>query len=133
MPRLRHAPEISDAETPAYPRPLPGAEHKTHSGSLARLLAAHRANPSLDVQLVPVSIFVGQSPNRSSGWFSVLFSENWTLVGRFRRILALLLNGRDTLVPVSYTHLDVYKRQPIVSVARQAWQARPIRRPRLRS
>ncbi|MEO5628731.1 MAG: glycerol-3-phosphate 1-O-acyltransferase PlsB [Thermomonas sp.] len=77
---------------------LPGSEHKTHSGSLARLLQAHRDDPSLDVQLVPVSIFVGQAPNRSSGWFSVLFSENWTIVGRFRRLLAILLNGRDTLV-----------------------------------
>ena len=77
---------------------LPGAEHKTHSGSLARLLQAHRDNPALDVQLVPVSIFVGQAPKRSSGWFSVLFSENWALVGRFRRLLAVLLNGRDTLV-----------------------------------
>ncbi len=77
---------------------LPGAEHKTHSGSLARLLQAHRDKPALDVQLVPVSIFVGQAPKRSSGWFSVLFSENWTLVGRFRRLLAILLNGRDTLV-----------------------------------
>lgn len=77
---------------------LPGAEHKTHSGSLARLLQAHQTRPQLDVRLVPVSIFVGQAPKRSSGWFSVLFSENWTLVGRFRRLLALLLNGRDTLV-----------------------------------
>jgi len=77
---------------------LPGPEHKTHSGSLARLLEAHRADPTLDVQLVPVSIFVGRAPNKSSGWFSVLFSENWTLVGRFRRLLAILLNGRDTSV-----------------------------------
>jgi len=77
---------------------IPGPEHRTHSGSLARLLEAHRLDPALDVQLVPVSIFVGQAPNRSSGWFSVLFSENWTIVGRFRRLLALLLNGRDTLV-----------------------------------
>ena len=77
---------------------IPGPEHKTHSGSLARLLEAHRKDPDLQVQLVPVSIFVGQAPNRSSGWFSVLFSENWTLVGRFRRLMAILLNGRDTLV-----------------------------------
>ncbi len=77
---------------------LPGPEHKTHSGSLARLLEAHRADPALDVQLVPVSIFVGRSPNKHSGWFSVLFSENWALVGRSRRLLAILLNGRDTLV-----------------------------------
>ena len=38
---------------------------------------------------------------RQSGWFSVLFSENWALVGRFRRLLAILLNGRDTLVQFS--------------------------------
>ncbi|RYZ70455.1 MAG: glycerol-3-phosphate 1-O-acyltransferase, partial [Lysobacteraceae bacterium] len=71
---------------------------KTHSGSLARLLQAHRAQPELDVLLVPVSIFVGRSPDKASGWFSVLFSENWTIVGRFRRLLAILLNGRDTIV-----------------------------------
>ena len=71
---------------------------KTHSGSLARLLDAHREQPGLDVQLVPVSIFIGRAPDRSTGWFSVLFSENWTLVGRFRRLLAILLNGRSTRV-----------------------------------
>ena len=71
---------------------------KTHSGSLARLLDAHRDDPALDVQLVPVSIFVGRAPDKTSGWFSVLFSENWALVGRFRRLLAILLNGRNTVV-----------------------------------
>ncbi|GAB3736989.1 glycerol-3-phosphate 1-O-acyltransferase PlsB [Luteimonas pelagia] len=75
--------------------PPPG---KTHSGSLARLLEAHRDDPALDVQLVPVSIFVGRAPDKNSGWFSVLFSENWAIVGRFRRLLAILLNGRDTQV-----------------------------------
>ena len=71
---------------------------RRHSEALARLLEAHRADPSLDVQLVPVSIFVGRAPDRNNGWFSVLFSENWTLVGRFRRVLAIMLSGRDTLV-----------------------------------
>lgn len=79
------------------PAPEPGST-KTHSGSLARLLQAHRAHPELDVQLVPVSIFVGRSPDKARGWFSVLFSENWAIVGRFRRLLAILLNGRDTIV-----------------------------------
>jgi len=76
----------------------PPASKKSHSESLARLLAAHRSDPALDVQLIPVSIFVGRSPDKSAGWFSVLFSENWAIVGRFRRLLAILLNGRDTLV-----------------------------------
>ncbi len=75
--------------------------NRTHSDALSRLLMAHRLYPDQDVQLVPVSIFVGRAPARQSGWFSVLFSENWALVGRFRRLLAILLNGRDTVVQFS--------------------------------
>ena len=81
----------------------------THSRSLAQLLENLRARPDLDVQIVPVSIFVGRAPARETGWFSVLFAENWVMVGRFRRFLAVLLNGRDTLVqfasPVSAREL----------------------------
>lgn len=71
---------------------------RTHSEGLAQLLEAVKANPERDVQLVPVTIFVGRAPTRASGWFRVLFSENWVVVGRFRRLLAILLNGRDTIV-----------------------------------
>lgn len=87
------ASDLAAGKTPSAPAPK-----KSHSESLARLIDAHRINDSLDVRLVPVSIFVGRTPARSSGWFSVLFSENWTIVGRFRRLLAILLNGRDTAV-----------------------------------
>jgi glycerol-3-phosphate O-acyltransferase len=80
---------------------LGGPRNKTHSDGLSRLLKAHRDFADQDVQLVPVSIFVGRAPARQSGWFSVLFSENWALVGRFRRLLAILLNGRDTVVQFS--------------------------------
>ncbi|MEP6938770.1 MAG: glycerol-3-phosphate 1-O-acyltransferase PlsB [Rudaea sp.] len=71
---------------------------RTHSATLAQLLDALRAHPDVDVQIVPVSIFVGRAPDRDSGWFRVLFAENWGVVGRFRRLLALLLNGRGTIV-----------------------------------
>ncbi|MBN8728418.1 MAG: glycerol-3-phosphate 1-O-acyltransferase PlsB [Xanthomonadales bacterium] len=74
-------------------RPLP-----TRSRTLDLLAAEVQGDPGLDVRLVPVSIFVGRAPTRQSGWFSVLFSENWVVVGRFRRLLAILLNGRDTVV-----------------------------------
>lgn len=71
---------------------------RTHSQTLAQLLDTLRTHPDLNLQLVPVSIFVGRAPDRQSGWFRVLFSENWVVVGRFRRLLALLLNGRHTIV-----------------------------------
>jgi glycerol-3-phosphate O-acyltransferase len=80
------------------PRAFGRRPHPTRSETLSRLADAVRADPDIDVRLVPVSIFVGRAPDRESGWFSVLFSENWVVVGRFRRLLALLLNGRDTIV-----------------------------------
>jgi len=78
-----------------------GPRTKSYSQALSRLIMAHRVTPEFDVQLVPVAIFVGRAPARQSGWFSVLFSEHWALVGRFRRLLAILLNGRDTVVQFS--------------------------------
>jgi glycerol-3-phosphate O-acyltransferase len=68
---------------------------------IGQLIRAIEDDPSRDIQVIPVSIYVGRAPNRESGWFSVLFAENWLVVGRFRRMLALLLNGRDTVVHFS--------------------------------
>jgi glycerol-3-phosphate O-acyltransferase len=71
------------------------------SESLRQLARSLEATPENDIQILPVAIYVGRAPNRDSGWFRVLFSENWVMVGRFGRLLALLLNGRDTSVHFS--------------------------------
>jgi len=69
-----------------------------YAEGLQELLLALERDPELDVELVPVSIFVGRAPDRQQGWFSVLFTENWVVVGRLRRIFSILLNGRATIV-----------------------------------
>ncbi|QAU24854.1 glycerol-3-phosphate 1-O-acyltransferase PlsB [Dyella sp. M7H15-1] len=68
---------------------------------IGQLIRSLKGFPERDIQIVPVSIYVGRAPSRETGWFRVLFSENWVMVGRFRRMLALLLNGRDTIVHFS--------------------------------
>jgi glycerol-3-phosphate O-acyltransferase len=75
--------------------------HRSPNEPLGQLIRSLEADPERDIQIVPVSIYVGRAPSRESGWFSVLFSENWVVVGRFRRLLAVLLNGRDTVVHFS--------------------------------
>lgn len=80
------------------PRLFGRPPHPTRSETLSLLADVVHRHVDQDVRLVPVSIFVGRAPQRDSGWFRVLFSENWVVVGRFRRLLALALNGRDTLV-----------------------------------
>jgi glycerol-3-phosphate O-acyltransferase len=85
-----------------------GRDHAAQD-TIRQLLRTLEADPESNVQLMPVAIYVGRAPNRQSGWFSVLFSENWAVVGHFRRLLAMLLNGRDTIVrfspPISLTAL----------------------------
>ncbi|KQX97629.1 glycerol-3-phosphate O-acyltransferase [Rhodanobacter sp. Root480] len=74
---------------------------RTPNEPLGQLVHSLEGFPERDIQIVPVSIYVGRAPNRDTGWFRVLFSENWVMVGSFRRLLALLLNGRDTVVQFS--------------------------------
>ncbi|MBS0432393.1 MAG: glycerol-3-phosphate 1-O-acyltransferase PlsB [Proteobacteria bacterium] len=75
--------------------------HGVSRDSLRTLLLAQEVDPQFEIQLVPVSIYVGRAPNRQSGLLSALLSENWVMVGRFRRLLALLFNGRETIVHFS--------------------------------
>jgi glycerol-3-phosphate O-acyltransferase len=74
---------------------------RTPNEPLRQLARSLEGMPDRDIQIVPVSIYVGRAPSRDSGWFRELFSENWVMVGRFGRMLALLLNGRDTVVHFS--------------------------------
>jgi glycerol-3-phosphate O-acyltransferase len=65
---------------------------------LVRLIAAATAHPQFDVDLVPVAIFWGRAPHKEVSWWRLWFSEDWILVGRFRKFLSVVFNGRNTLV-----------------------------------
>ncbi len=65
---------------------------------LVQLVAAAAAGPQFDVDLVPVAIFWGRAPHKEASLWRLLFTENWVLVGRFRKLLNVLVNGRNTLV-----------------------------------
>ncbi len=71
------------------------------SPRLGRIVAAVRDGPDLDVQIVPVSVFWGRAPDKERSFFKGFFSENWVVGGRFRRMLTVLLHGRNTLVQFS--------------------------------
>ena len=68
---------------------------------LKRLVDDSYASPELDVQLVPVTVFVGRAPDKATGLAKILFAEDWQVAGRTRRLFSTLVNGRDTLVQFS--------------------------------
>ena len=47
---------------------------------------------------MPVAIFWGRAPHKEMSWWRLPFAEDWILVGRFRKFLSVMFNGRNTLV-----------------------------------
>jgi len=71
---------------------------QTPSRLLLGQIAASVADPDFDVQLVPVVILWGRSPNKQDSILKALFAETWRNPGAFRQFLVVLMHGRQTLV-----------------------------------
>jgi glycerol-3-phosphate O-acyltransferase len=65
---------------------------------LVELVEAAAADPGFDIDLVPVAIYLGRAPQKEESVWRLLFTEDWVLVGRFRKLLNVLLNGRNSVV-----------------------------------
>jgi len=81
-----------------HPRLFGGRKAARAPRYLVRLIDAAAAHPQFDVDLVPVAIFWGRAPHKEMSWWRLPFTEDWILVGRFRKFLSVLFNGRNTLV-----------------------------------
>ncbi|HEY2781454.1 MAG TPA: glycerol-3-phosphate 1-O-acyltransferase PlsB [Steroidobacteraceae bacterium] len=81
-----------------HPRIFGGRKAPRAPRYLVRLIDAAAAYPQFDVDLVPVAIFWGRAPHKEMSWWRLPFTEDWILVGRFRKFLSVIFNGRNTLV-----------------------------------
>ncbi|NIF16203.1 glycerol-3-phosphate 1-O-acyltransferase PlsB [Pantoea sp. Cy-639] len=69
--------------------------------TLERLVAAINQHAEEDAQIIPVSVFWGQSPASESSPWKLLFADSWAVTGRLRRLLSVLILGRKTRVQFS--------------------------------
>ncbi|MDE1166008.1 MAG: glycerol-3-phosphate 1-O-acyltransferase PlsB [Pseudomonas sp.] len=69
--------------------------------TLARLVSALGDNAQEDAQIIPVSVFWGQSPASESSPWKLLFADSWAVTGRLRRLVSILILGRKTRVQFS--------------------------------
>jgi glycerol-3-phosphate O-acyltransferase len=65
---------------------------------LEQLVATAAEDPDFDVDLVPVAIFWGRAPHKEASLWRLLFTEDWVLMGGFKKLLNVMFNGRNTLV-----------------------------------
>ncbi|MGY4523801.1 glycerol-3-phosphate 1-O-acyltransferase PlsB [Pseudomonas sp. TE21394] len=69
--------------------------------TLERLITAISQHAEEDAQIIPVSVFWGQSPASESSPWKLLFADSWAVTGRLRRLLTVLVLGRKTRVQFS--------------------------------
>ena len=77
------------------------ANYDTFQGNLKQILNFLKDNTKAEIQLVPVSIFLGMAPNKDSGLFKNLFSEGWSIGGRIKKFFRVLIHGKNTIVQMS--------------------------------
>lgn len=82
---------------------------RAYSPRLLRIMSALQANKELDIQLVPVSLFWGHAPDQEKSIFKTIFSDNWVVTGRFKKLFALLFHSRHIVLrfspPISFREL----------------------------
>ena len=66
--------------------------------ALRTLTGLTTADPAFDADIVPVSLFWGRAPDRERSWLRLWVAEDWDIGGRFRKLLSLVVNGRNLLV-----------------------------------
>lgn len=72
-----------------------------NSPTLLRLVNAIGQHAVEDAQIIPVSVFWGQSPDRETSPWKLLFADTWAVTGRLRRLINILILGRKTRVQFS--------------------------------
>ncbi len=68
---------------------------------LKKLVQAAKVDDELDVQIVPVSIYWGRSPDKEKSLFKLMMANSWTVAGRIRQFFLILIHGRNTMIQFS--------------------------------
>src|SRR3984957_5922028 len=76
-----------------------GARRRRHAPRrLVQLAALGGRERSFAIDLIPVAIYFGRPPAKEQSLWRLVFTEDWVLLGRFRKLLNVLFNGRNTVV-----------------------------------
>ncbi|WP_223786735.1 glycerol-3-phosphate 1-O-acyltransferase PlsB [Marinicella meishanensis] len=76
-------------------------DYKEFEKQLTDVITQIKQDGAKQLQLIPISVFLGRAPDRDHGIFKVIFSEKWGITGRFRKFISVLVHGKHTLLRLS--------------------------------
>ncbi|HCM05559.1 MAG TPA: glycerol-3-phosphate 1-O-acyltransferase, partial [Oceanospirillales bacterium] len=71
------------------------------SKRLTRWIDLIRDQEDQDIQIVPVAVYWGRSPDKERSFLKIWLQSSGTLGGRLSTIMAIILNGRETAIRFS--------------------------------
>lgn len=115
-------PELQDesALLTVHARPSVIRRHKAGIAPKLEVLLTYLAeHKDEDILLVPVALFWGRAATSRNGLMSALLSSNWSVVGRFKKLLTILFNGRNNYMEInqSISLRDLVDENPDISKA----------------
>ena len=69
-----------------------------YSAKLIRLIEALEKHPEYDIELVPVTVLWGRSPEYENSWFKALFADAWATPSKLKQALNISLYSRENYI-----------------------------------
>ena len=69
-----------------------------YSAKLIHLIEALEKYPEYDIELVPITVLWGRSPEYEDSWFKALFSDAWSTPSKLKQALNISLYGRENYI-----------------------------------
>ncbi|OTG95501.1 glycerol-3-phosphate 1-O-acyltransferase PlsB [Acinetobacter sp. ANC 3832] len=63
---------------------------------LLRMIELLEQYPDYDIELVPVTVLWGRSPDKEDSWFKLLFTDTWATPSKVKQLMNIGLHGRES-------------------------------------
>ncbi len=63
---------------------------------LIRFIDLLEQYPNVDIQLIPVTVLWGRSPDKEDSWFKLLFTDTWATPSKVKQLVNIGLHGRQS-------------------------------------
>ncbi|MEG1856696.1 MAG: glycerol-3-phosphate 1-O-acyltransferase PlsB, partial [Acinetobacter sp.] len=65
---------------------------------LLRLIDVLDQNPELDIELIPVTVLWGRSPDKEDSLFKLLFTDTWATPSKVKQLMNIGVHGRQSFL-----------------------------------
>lgn len=63
---------------------------------LLRLIEQLEQHPEIDIELIPVTVLWGRSPDKEDSWFKLLFTDTWATPSTIKQLMNIGVHGRQS-------------------------------------